>query len=468
MTKEYYRLADKRIDEICDHLINEWENEKTCNIVGDSEYNVGGSSPIKESYNYTNNRNIDSCDYKILFYTLCVFFIENCHIYEIEGEGDSGDKNNNSHINHLQIVKHGHDPLYLDYFFNEDPNKKYQYIYIALAKHYLTKVPDQMTGTELRLRLIIDIDYEKPLNVIIRIGKDYRASIILELDNNLHFTMFADRKKPNGNCSPFHFTMKKIANTPTQRNYFDLKSTINIQNIAVVIKKWGDFLSSDNNDNINNPWSIKHYNNKISQRSSINELPLKKEDIANFCDKINNFITSKFKPYFLDIISDIIDTKRCKADSAKDHTGRKTRDTDRQTGKRSTGSHTIDTYRQIDNRSIDRYRRIQRHGKRGGKISKINLKTSKYSDIIKEYLDKIKKIKLEIKVLKKDKNIKKINIKRNVIKKIFIKTKVKKEKLQKIKEKEKLQKIKQKEKLQKIKQKEKDNLIKNKTKKLKK
>ena len=311
------------------------------------------------------------------------------------------------------------------------------------------------------------------VNIKINFYKNCRILLLIEYNANIHFTMFSDLNESKGYygcCSPFHLTI----NRPKTRAYINFEYTENIDSLADAIEATGCYILNNKtrttNEQISDTWSDILMN--------IDDYGGTSRDIfKEFCDNLKNYIIRK-NPGYSDFDSvrfpdrhprdrevagygymsglpprrspDGRTAARSRSPGPRYSDGR-TAARSRSPGRRSSDGHTglgrsgdrrysdgsTGLGRSGDHRYFDGRTGHSRSGDR--RRSGGNLLNKKIVDSINKYFDKIKKIKQEIKILKKKKNKKKIEAKKTTIKNTLLKIKLKKEKLkkQKLKQKQK-------------------------------
>tara|TARA_B100001540_G_C15815491_1_gene647047 strand:- start:703 stop:1944 length:1242 start_codon:yes stop_codon:yes gene_type:complete len=376
------------------------------------------------------DKHIESSDpkYKKLFYDLCNLFIDNSNL--------SLDRKNNLKDN--------------------------------LKKHIIGIKPcnDNAENFTIMINGII-------VNIRIKFYRDCRALLLINYNANIHFTMFSDlneSKGYNGCCSPFHLTI----NNPKTRAYINFEYSENLDSLADAIDATGYYIKTgktrSTDEPISDSWSDILMN--------IDEYGITYRDrFKKFCDDLRDYIKRK-NPGDSDFYLVRFDRHPRHRDSPHESSDRRVRSPGRRftgydegTGygymrvdfpppmryphrispppsrypdertarRRSPGRRSSDG-RTARSRSPDRRYSDGRTGlgrSRDRRRSGGNLLNKKIVDSINKYFDKIKKIKQEIKILKKKKNKKKIEAKKTTIKNTLLKIKLKKEKLKKEKLKQK-------------------------------
>ena len=332
----------------------------------------------------TDKRNSYIEEDRNLFYELCDFFISHCDSH-YDGNGPT------KHKDYYKNMLNDHKRTFRSSRDRRFPSSRYRSPCTPL--NLQLKFKQKVSTEENQHGVVVEI------HVLIRIDENCRASIILKINRDLHFTMFVDRVS----CSPFHFTKNKTSQSDVHRMFIDFIRTENVENVGEIIARCGYYVASGftkrEGKNVAEKWEeLRDKIDKDIRGSPLVDVDMKKDEIYGICNAYNDFIIEKLEE----------EARRKRA-------------------------------------------------RRGGGLSKINLKTSnKYLDIINKYFDKIKKIKQEIKILIKKKNIKKIEAKKTTIKNTLVKIKLKKEKLKKLKQKQKEKEKLKKEKLKKEKQKKKN------------
>ena len=312
------------------------------------------------------------------------------------------------------------------------------------------------------------------VNIIIKFYKNCRILLLIEYNANIHFTMFSDLNESKGYygcCSPVHLTINKPKKT---RAYISFEYTENIDSLADAIEATGCYILTNKtrttDEPISDSWSDILMNIDEYGRTY-------RDTFKRFCDNLKDYIITK-NPGYSDF--DIVrspdrhsrhrevarsgymsghPTRRSPDRHPRDResasgrymdapppmrsSGMRTtrsrspgrRYSDGRTGLGRSGDRRYSDGRTGHSRSGDRRYSDGRtgHSRSGGG----NLLNKKIVDSINKYFDKIKKIKQEIKILKKKKNKKKIEAKKTTIKNTLLKIKLKKEKLKKEKLKQK-------------------------------
>ena len=326
------------------------------------------------------------------------------------------------------------------------------------------------------------------VNIKIKFYKNCRILLLINYNANIHFTMFSDlneSKSYYGCCSPFHLTI----NNPKTRAYINFEYTENIDSLADAIQATGCYILTNKtrttDEPISDSWSNILMNIEEYGRTY-------RDTFKTFCDNLKDYIKRE-NPGYSDFDSVRFDRDPRHRGSPHESSDRRVRSPGRRftghdegtgygymrvdfplpmryphrispppsrypDGRTARGRSPVRRYsdgrtarsrspdrrysdgrtarsRSSDRRYSDGRTGLGRSGDRrrnGG-----NLLNKKIVDSINKYFDKIKKIKQEIKILKKKKNKKKIEAKKTTIKNTLVKIKLKKEKLKKLKQKQK-------------------------------
>jgi hypothetical protein len=400
------------------------------------------------------DKHTESCNpkYKKLFYDLSNLFIDNSNL-------SSDDKNELKD----KLKKHIMGNKSCD-------NKEYNFIIMLL---------------------------NRSVNIIIKFYKNCRILLLIEYNANIHFTMFSDLNESKGYygcCSPVHLTINKPKKT---RAYISFEYTENIDSLADAIEATGCYILTNKtrttDEPISDSWSDILMNIDEYGRTY-------RDTFKRFCDNLKDYIITK-NPGYSDFDSvrspdrhprhrEVARSGYMSGHPPRRSPDRHPRDREsasgrymdappptstgrtarsRSPGRRSSDGHTglgrsgdrrysygrtgrsgspgrgsselregDGRYREVDSSRMRSSDMRTGHSRSGGG----NLLNKKNIDSINKYFDKIKKIKQEIKILKKKKNKKKIEAKKTTIKNTLVKIKLKKEKLKKIKQKKNLSKSK--------------------------
>jgi hypothetical protein len=387
------------------------------------------------------DKHTDSPDlkYKKLFYDLCNLFVDNSDL-----SPERKDSVRDNLKKHIKSIK---------------PCNNYSYNFTVIINRFT-------------------------VNIKINFYRNCRVLLLIDYNASIHFTMFSDLNESrgyNGCCSPFHLTI----NHPKTRAYINFEYSENLDSLADAIEGTGYYIKTGKTRKTDKPvsdsWAQILRNidtHGATDRSTFQE----------FCYHLRDFIKNSRVSYDFHIVRNDRPSSdrraRSRDRSPSDRLGRSRdrpssdrlgRSRDRPSSDRRARSRDRSPSDRLGRsrdrppsdrlgRSRDRpppsdsgynrgyipdYSRYPpdvnptgfSHRSRSplprGHIGGGNLLNKKIIDSINKYFDKIKKIKQEIKILKKKKNKKKIEAKKTTIKNTLVKIKLKKEKLKKLKQKQK-------------------------------
>lgn len=352
------------------------------------------------------DKHTDSPDlkYKKLFYDLCNLFVDNSNL--------SSDRKNSVKDNlkkHIKSIK---------------PCNNDSYKFIIMING-----------------IIVDIR--------IKFDRNCRVSLLINYNANIHFTMFSDLNESKGYkgcCSPFHLTI----NNPKTRAYINFEYSENLDCLADAIDATGYYIKYGKTRSTDEPVS----DSWTEILRNIDRYGATYRDtFKDFCDRLREYIIRENSRESSDFYRHARSPGRPSSDRrvrspTRDRSPRRLEGNSgyRRSGRSRSPRRGFSGYNEGDGRyrEADSSRRSSgmrsprsRSPLRGEHRGGGNLLNKKIIDSINKYFDKIKKIKKEIKILKKKKNKKKIEEKKNTIKNTLVKIKLKKEKLKKLKQKQK-------------------------------
>jgi len=351
------------------------------------------------------DKHTDSPDlkYKKLFYDLCNLFVDNSDL-----SPERKDSVRDNLKKHIKSIK---------------PCNNYSYNFTVIINRFT-------------------------VNIKINFYRNCRVLLLIDYNASIHFTMFSDLNESrgyNGCCSPFHLTI----NHPKTRAYINFEYSENLDSLADAIEGTGYYIKTGKTRKTDKPvsdsWAQILRNidtHGATDRSTFQE----------FCYHLRDFIKNSRVSYDFHIVRNDRPSSdrraRSRDRSPSDRLGRsrdrppsdrlgRSRDRPPPSDSGYNRGYIPDYSRYPPDVNPTGFSHRSRSPLPRGHIGGGNLLNKKIIDSINKYFDKIKKIKQEIKILKKKKNKKKIEAKKTTIKNTLVKIKLKKEKLKKLKQKQK-------------------------------